>query len=79
MSWSNFCIHNIALFWGKNANFFADNILKIITSVPGDCLVWNTKMFDDKHWINKFIYNHNIHVFTFSTIGKLPNYRIISH
>jgi hypothetical protein len=31
--------HTLALFWVKNANFFADlfgeNILKIITSVPG--------------------------------------------
>jgi hypothetical protein len=32
-------LHNLALFWVKNANFFAkffgENILKIITSVPG--------------------------------------------
>jgi hypothetical protein len=32
-------LHNLALFWAKNANFFAkffsENILKIITSVPG--------------------------------------------
>jgi hypothetical protein len=32
-------LHNVALFWVKNANFFAEffgeNILKIITSVPG--------------------------------------------
>jgi hypothetical protein len=32
-------LHNLALFWVKNANFFADffgeNIQKIITSVPG--------------------------------------------
>jgi hypothetical protein len=32
-------LHNLALFWVKNANFFADlfckNIFKIITSVPG--------------------------------------------
>jgi hypothetical protein len=32
-------LHNIALFWFKNANvfaeFFGENILKIITSVPG--------------------------------------------
>jgi hypothetical protein len=31
-------LHNLALFWVKNANFFADffgeNIFKIITSVP---------------------------------------------
>jgi hypothetical protein len=36
MLWPNFCI---ALFWAKNANFFADffyeNNLKIITLVPG--------------------------------------------
>jgi hypothetical protein len=38
MSWSNI-FQNLALFWVKNANFFAklfgENILKIITSVPG--------------------------------------------
>jgi hypothetical protein len=38
MLWSHF-LHNLALFWIKNANFFAEffreNILKIITSVPG--------------------------------------------
>jgi hypothetical protein len=32
-------LHNLALFWVKNANFFAEffgeNILKIITSLPG--------------------------------------------
>jgi hypothetical protein len=32
-------LHNVALFWVKNANFFAEffgeNIFKIITSVPG--------------------------------------------
>jgi hypothetical protein len=32
-------LHNLALFWVKNANFFAiffsENIFKIITSVPG--------------------------------------------
>jgi hypothetical protein len=32
-------LHNLALFWVKNANFFAiffgKNIFKIITSVPG--------------------------------------------
>jgi hypothetical protein len=32
-------LHNLALFWVENANFFADyfgeNILKLITSVPG--------------------------------------------
>jgi hypothetical protein len=32
-------LHNLALFWVKNANFFAEffgeNISKIITSVPG--------------------------------------------
>jgi hypothetical protein len=32
-------LHNLALFWVKNANvfaeFFGENILKIITSVPG--------------------------------------------
>jgi hypothetical protein len=32
-------LHNLALFWVKNAKFFAEffgeNILKIITSVPG--------------------------------------------
>jgi hypothetical protein len=31
-------LHNLALFWAKNANFFAkffgENILKIITSIP---------------------------------------------
>jgi hypothetical protein len=27
--------HNLALFRVKNANFFAENIFKIITSVPG--------------------------------------------
>jgi hypothetical protein len=36
-------LHNLALFWVKNANFFADffgeNILKIITSVPGPSFV----------------------------------------
>jgi hypothetical protein len=38
MLWSKF-LHNLALFWVKNANFFAEffveNIYKIITSVPG--------------------------------------------
>jgi hypothetical protein len=38
MLWSNF-LHNLALFWVKNADFFAEffgeNIFKIITSVPG--------------------------------------------
>jgi hypothetical protein len=37
MLWSNF-YQNLALFWFKNANFFADffgkNFLKIITSIP---------------------------------------------
>jgi hypothetical protein len=32
-------LHNLALFWIKNANFFSEffgkNIFKIITSVPG--------------------------------------------
>jgi hypothetical protein len=28
-------LHNLALFWVKNANFFCENIFKIITSVPG--------------------------------------------
>jgi hypothetical protein len=28
-------LHNLALFRFKNANFFAENIFKIITSVPG--------------------------------------------
>jgi hypothetical protein len=34
-------LNNLALFWVKNANFFAEkfdeNILKIITSVPDQC------------------------------------------
>jgi hypothetical protein len=38
MLWSNF-FQNLALFWVKNANFFVkffgENILNIITSVPG--------------------------------------------
>jgi hypothetical protein len=38
MLWSQF-LHNSALIWVKNANFFAEffgeNIFKIITSVPG--------------------------------------------
>jgi hypothetical protein len=28
-------LHNVSLFWAKNANFFVETILKIITSVPG--------------------------------------------
>jgi phenylacetate-coenzyme A ligase PaaK-like adenylate-forming protein len=36
-------LHNLALFWIKNAifsaEFFAENILKIITSVPGASVV----------------------------------------
>jgi hypothetical protein len=39
MLWSKFCIIYLALFWVKNAIFFAEffgeNILKIITLVPG--------------------------------------------
>jgi hypothetical protein len=45
-------LHNLALFWVKNVNFFAkffgENILKIITSVPG----WN--MNRDFHGFNPF-------------------------
>jgi hypothetical protein len=39
-------LHKLALFWVKNANlfaeFFGENILKIITSVPG---YWNIFYF----------------------------------
>jgi hypothetical protein len=50
-------LHNLALFWVKNANFFAEifgeNILKIITSVP-DCL-W-------EHWsAGTFIFFYRDH------------------
>jgi hypothetical protein len=29
------CLHNLALFWVKNANFFAEFFGENITSVPG--------------------------------------------
>jgi hypothetical protein len=49
-------LQNLALFWAKNVNFFAEffgeNILKIITSVPDwanfhpvdDCLLWADRL-----------------------------------
>jgi hypothetical protein len=43
-------LHNLALFWVKNANFFAkifgENILKIITSVPGHP-AWHLKLLTE--------------------------------
>jgi hypothetical protein len=48
MLWSQF-LHNLALFWGKNAKFIAEffskNIFKIITSVPGHKLFWEATYY----------------------------------
>jgi hypothetical protein len=45
-------LHNLALFWAKNANFFAkffgENILKIITSVPGSPTIEVMHIIADK-------------------------------
>jgi hypothetical protein len=45
-------LNNLALFWVKNANFFAEffgeNILRIITSVPGKTNVWSDSVRPSK-------------------------------
>jgi hypothetical protein len=72
-------LHNLALFWVKNANIFAnvfgENILKIITSVPDwanfrllcDCLLWAVLLKDASP-------HFGLHFSTVKVMYILPTY-----
>jgi hypothetical protein len=71
-------LHNLALFWVKNANFFAEifgeNILKIITSVPDEFVKKSPEMLPNP-FLSKLVHNF-YHGKTYSkNLGYFCNFK----